>query len=93
MLYSLADGRREKILDDPWIEDFFWSPDTKKATLLGGPSAFAGLGNTLPPGVIPNDFDSQAYVFDLKTRKAEALTRKFAPSIDSACWHPGGRIS
>jgi dipeptidyl aminopeptidase/acylaminoacyl peptidase len=92
VLYSLADGRREKILDDPWIADFCWSPDGKKLLLLGGPSAFSGLGSTLPAAVVPNDFDVQAYVFDLKTRKAEALTRRFAPSIDSACWHPGGSI-
>lgn len=92
VLYSLADGRREKILDDPWIGDFLWSPDSKKLLLLGGASAFSGLGSTLPAGVVPNDFDVQAYVFDLKTRKAETLTRKFAPSVDSACWHPGGNI-
>lgn len=92
VLVSLADGRREKILDDPWIEDFCWSPDSKKLLLLGGPSAFSRLGSTLPAAVVPNDFDVQAYVFDLKTRKAEALTRKFAPSIDSAHWHPGGSI-
>jgi dipeptidyl aminopeptidase/acylaminoacyl peptidase len=92
VLFSLADGRREKILDDPWIEDFSWSPDSKKLLLLGGASAFSGLGSTLPATVVPNDFDVQAYVFDLKTRKAEALTRKFAPSIDSAHWHPGGSI-
>jgi dipeptidyl aminopeptidase/acylaminoacyl peptidase len=92
VLVSLADGRREKILDDPWIEDFRWSPDSKKLLLLGGPSAFSGLGSTLPVAVIPNDFDSQAYIFDLKTRKAEALTRQFAPSIDSAYWHPAGNI-
>jgi dipeptidyl aminopeptidase/acylaminoacyl peptidase len=92
VLYSLADGRREKILDDPWINDFAWSPDSRKLLLLGGASAFSGLGSTLPPGVIPNDYDVQAYVFDLKTRKAEALTRKFAPSIDAAFWHPGGSM-
>jgi dipeptidyl aminopeptidase/acylaminoacyl peptidase len=92
VLVSLADGKRETILDDPWIEDFSWSPDGKKLLLLGGPSAFAGLGSTLPAAVIPNDFDSQAYVFDLKTRKAEALSRRFAPSIDSAFCHTGGSI-
>ena len=68
-LLSLADGRREKILDDPWITDFSWSPDSRKLLLLGGASAFSGLGSTLPAGVVPNDFDVQAYVFDLKTRK------------------------
>ncbi len=92
VLYSLADGRRENILTDPWIEDFLWSPDGKKLLLLGGPSAFAGLGSTLPAGVVANDFDGQAYLFDLKNRKAEALSRMFAPSIGSAFWHPGGSI-
>ncbi len=92
VLYSLADGSREKILDDPWIEDFLWSPDSKKLLLLGGASAFSGLGSTLPAGTVPNDFDIQAYVFDLKTKKAEALSRKFAPSIDSAFWHPNGSV-
>jgi len=91
-LYSLADGRREKILDDPWINDFIWSPDSRKLLLLGGASAFSGLGSTLPAGVIPNDFDVQAYLFDVKTKKAEALTRSFAPSIESAFWHPGGSV-
>ena len=92
MLHYLADGRREKILDDPWIEDFSWSPDSGKLLLLGGASAFSGLGSTLPAGTVPNDFDQQAYVYDLKTKKAEVLSRKFAPSIDSAFWHSGNGI-
>jgi len=92
VLYSLADGLREKILDDPWINDFSWSPDSKKLLLLGGPSAFSGLGSTLPAGVIPSDFDIQAYVFDIKTKKPEVLSLQFAPSIDSAFWHPNGSI-
>ncbi len=92
VLASLADGRRERILDDPWIGDFAWSPDGRKLLLLGGASAFSGLGSTLPAGTIPNDFDVQAYAYDLKTKKAEVLSRKFAPSINSAFWHPNGGI-
>ncbi|MBN2345045.1 MAG: S9 family peptidase [Candidatus Aminicenantes bacterium] len=92
VLYSLAEGRRQQILDDPWIEDFVWSPDSGKLLLLGGASAFSGMGSTLPPEVIPNDFDAQAYVYDLRTKKAEPLSRSFAPSIDSAFWHPNGSI-
>ena len=92
VLHSLADGRREKVLDDPWIQDFSWSPDSRRLLLLGGASAFSGLGSTLPAGVIPNDYDVQAYVFDLRTKKPEALTRNFAPSIQSAFWHPNGSL-
>jgi len=91
-LFSLANGRREKLLADPWIENIVWSPDSQKLLLLGGPSAFSGLGSILPPGVIPNDFDTQAYVFDLKTRQARALTRQFAPSISSAFWHSAAAV-
>jgi dipeptidyl aminopeptidase/acylaminoacyl peptidase len=91
-LFSLADGKREKLVSDPWINDFAWSPDSQKLLLLGGPSAFSGLGSTLPPGVIPNDYDMQAYIFDLKTRQARALTRQFQPSISDVFWHPSGSI-
>ncbi len=92
VLHDLASGRREKLLDDPWIEDFAWAPDSRRLLLLGGPSAFAGLGSTLPKETVPNDFDRQAYAFDLRTRKAEALTRAFAPSIEEAFWHPNGSL-
>ncbi len=92
VLCTLGDGRREKLLDDPWIEDFAWSPDSGKLLLLGGASAFNGLGSTLPPGTVPNDFDAQAYIYDLKARKAEAISRHFAPAIDSAFWHPNGAV-
>ena len=92
VLYTLGDGRREKLLDDPWIEDFAWSPDSGKLLLLGGPSAFSGLGSTLPPATVPNDFDAQAYIYDLKSGKAEAISRQFAPAIESAFWHPNGSV-
>jgi dipeptidyl aminopeptidase/acylaminoacyl peptidase len=91
-LQTLADGRREKVLDDPWITDFAWAPDSRRLLLIGGASAFNGLGSTLPPGVIANDFDGQAYVYDLKTKKAEALTRGFAPAVRSAFWLPSGGL-
>ncbi len=92
VLHDLATGKREKLLDDPWIEDFAWAPDSRRLLLVGGPSAFSGLGSTLAKDTIPNDFDHQAYVFDLRTRKAEALTRAFAPAISEAFWHPNGSL-
>lgn len=93
VLHDLASGKREKLLDDPWIEEFAWAPDSRRLLLIGGPSAFSGLGSTLPKETVPNDFDHQAYVFDLRTRKAETLTRAFAPSIEEAFWHANGSLS
>ena len=92
VLHDLASGKREKLLDDPWIEEFAWAPDSRRLLLLGGPSAFSGLGSTLPKEAAPNDFDRQAYVFDLRTRKPEAISRAFAPSIEEAFWHPNGSL-
>lgn len=91
-LHDLASGKREKLLDDPWIEDFAWAPDSSRLLLVGGPSAFSGLGSTLPQGTPVNDFDRQLYVFDLKTRKAEAVSRAFAPAVDQAFWQAGDTL-
>lgn len=92
VLHDLASGKREKLLDDPWIEDFAWAPDSRRLLLVGGPSAFSGLGSTLPQGTPANDFDRQLYVFDLKTRKAEAVSRAFAPAVDQAFWQAGDTV-
>jgi len=76
------------VLESQWINDIIWSPDSKKWLLLGGASAFDGLGKNLEKDVIPNDYDIQAYIFDLDSKKAEPITKQFDPSIDSAYWSP-----
>jgi len=92
VLHELASGKREKLLDDPWIEDFAWAPDSRRLLLLGGPSAFAGLGSTLPKESAVNDFDHQLYVFDVRTRQAEAVSRAFAPALGEAFWQSGDTV-
>lgn len=64
-----------------------FSPDNGKILLLGGPAVFGNAGINVPDGMTPNDFDSQAYIYDIKTRNVEAVTREFNPSITSAVWH------
>ncbi|NIT52018.1 MAG: SMP-30/gluconolactonase/LRE family protein [candidate division Zixibacteria bacterium] len=48
---------------------------------------FGELGQNIPEGMIPNDYDTQAYLMDLKTRDVTPISREFAPSIQSAIWH------
>ncbi len=75
-----------ELFSDPWINQVLVSADGRRLLLTGGPSAFGGLGNVLPPEVIPNDFDAQAYLFDPETGRTTALSRNFAPSIQRAAW-------
>ncbi len=82
----------EKVLESVWLNSAQFSPDSQQLLLLGGASAFDGLGNTLPKEIIPNDFDIQAYIYDLKTKKTEAISRTFDPSIDKSYWSPAGDV-
>jgi len=63
-----------------------WSPDSKQLLVLGGSTTFGDLGNTLPDNVIPNDYDTQAYIYDIASKNVEAITKDFDPKIDDAKW-------
>jgi len=69
-----------------------WSPDAKKIVVLSGPQAFGGIGLSLPAGVPANSYDVQAFVCDLETKKVEAISKDFNPSISSSNWAGDGNI-
>jgi dipeptidyl aminopeptidase/acylaminoacyl peptidase/thiol-disulfide isomerase/thioredoxin len=90
---DVASGKREQLWKGPWINGALWSPDGDKILVLGGPSAFGEVGVNLPKGVIPNEYDTQAYLFDPQSRSAESITVDFDPSIQAAFWpKPGNYI-
>jgi len=94
-LYSLdlATLAEELIWKGNWFASAQWSPNGKKLLILGGPSTFGEVGVNVPKGFVPNDYDIQAYLFDLAAKTAEPLTRDFAPSISRAFWpEPGEAI-
>lgn len=91
-LLDLNTLEMKKLIEDPWINRGIWSPDGKNILFLGGPSAFNGAGNILPRGRIPNEYDNQAYIYNLETGEVKAITRNFYPSINSAVWVPDGNI-
>lgn len=89
-LLNLADFSVDTLWEGGWLNSAQWSPDGKQLLLTGGPSLFGEIGRNVPEGIIPNDYDTQAYLFDLATRKATPLTRDFDPSINDARWDKAG---
>lgn len=69
-----------------------FSPDGKKLLISGGPSAFGKAGENIGKNQLPNQYDVQLYIYDLATRKADPISRRFNPSIDHAIWHTNGNI-
>lgn len=91
-IVDLRTFTRRRLLESFWIQSLSWAPDSRRLLLLGGASAFDGLGRNLPDGVEANDFDVQAYVYHVASGKAEAISRRFAPSIEEAVWLDDGQV-
>jgi dipeptidyl aminopeptidase/acylaminoacyl peptidase len=83
---NLESLRAEKIWTGSWFRVAQWNPSGTKLLVLGGPSTFGAIGMNVPDGMIPNDYDTQAYLFDPATDKVEPISKDFDPAIDSAQW-------
>ena len=84
-------------LDTIWKDKLYggscqYSPDGTQLLVSGGPETFGSLGVKVSEGRIPNSYDTQLYLFDLKTGKAEPLTRNFDPAAGMAHWAQDGKI-
>lgn len=77
----------DTILKNKYSGSVSYSPDGKKLLVTGGPLLFGNIGNNVTNGKTPNDYDTQAYIYDLKNRKVEAISLKFKPSINQAVWN------
>lgn len=71
-----------------WGASASFSPDGKMLLATGGSSAFDGAGENIPQGTIPNNYDTQAYIYDLTNRSVKCITLDFNPSVSSVFWHP-----
>ncbi|HER43591.1 MAG TPA: hypothetical protein ENO08_03940, partial [Candidatus Eisenbacteria bacterium] len=86
VLLDRTTGTSESLFTGAWVRSAAWSPDGEKILILAGPSTFGDIGKKVPDGAIPNDYDTQAYLFDPGTKEIEAISRDFDPSIDQAFW-------
>ena len=88
---NLKTLKSKKILQsNAWLNGISYSPDGKKLLFLGGATLFGKIGvhESLGKNQVPNAYDTQAYIYDLKTKKAQAISKNFQPSIFSGFWHP-----
>ncbi len=79
-------------LDTLWVDELNsvsarFSPEGDQLLCTGSPSAFNGMGENVPEGMIPNNYDTQAYIYDLSTQQVTPFTKNFAPSVSSATWN------
>lgn len=66
-----------------------YSPDGKQLLLTASPEAFGGIGKNCGNHPIANDFDTQAFIMDLATRKIQPITKDFNPTVSPLQWNRG----
>ncbi|MFW6131675.1 MAG: S9 family peptidase [Candidatus Aminicenantaceae bacterium] len=88
-LYSLElPSLKTKLLwKGKWFQHSEWGPEGKRLLMLGGPSMFGKIGVNISKKKIPNEYDTQAYIFDPDTRKVNPITKNFSPTINQAFWN------
>ncbi|MHB8056191.1 MAG: S9 family peptidase, partial [Candidatus Aminicenantales bacterium] len=89
---DLSTLKEDLLWKGSWFNEAQFSPDGKNILILGGPSAFGDIGVNVSPGRIPNNSDVHAYLFNLKDRRVQPITRDFNPSIDRAFWAGDGKV-
>lgn len=90
-LLRLGDMSTELLFTTGWGGSAQFSPDGTKLLVTGSPVMFGDTGANVPEGMIPNDYDTQAYIYDLASKAVEPISRDFDPAIDEALWHKSGR--
>ena len=63
-----------------------YAPDGNRLLVTGSPVMFGQTGIDVSGDKIPNDYDTQAYIYDLQTGEVEPLTLDFNPAINEAVW-------
>lgn len=74
-----------------WMASAQYSPDGKKILATGSPALFGDAGVNVPDGMIANDYDTQAFIFDPETKEVDAITHDFNPTVRSVFWPRSGR--
>ncbi len=85
-MLDLMTMKLDSLWTSRWYGSVQWSPDGARLLVTGAPSLFGDIGVNVSNGKIPNDYDRQAYLYDLATKKIEPITRNFNPTVNQAFW-------
>lgn len=64
-----------------------YSPDGKLWLVSGSPALFGTKGINVPKGRIPNDYDTQLFLYTPESGNTAAITRNFDPKVLSSQWN------
>jgi len=92
VVLDMVSMKSDTLWEGEWLNDAQWSPDGKNLLLLGGPSMFGEVGRNVLEGKIPNEHDTQAYLFEISNKEVTPITKQFKPSIEEAIWRGKGRL-
>lgn len=73
--------------NQPFVYRASFSPDAKKALIMGAGEAFNGIGLNIAQGQISNSYNNLAFIMDLNTKQVEPITKNFNPSINNCSWN------
>ena len=69
-----------------------FSPDDAQLVISGAADAFGKIGVNIAKGQIVNGYDTQLYIYDLKSKNVTPITKDFNPSVSNYVWHKDGNI-
>ena len=69
-----------------------FSPDDSKLLISSSADAFGKIGVNIAKGQIVNGYDTQLFIYDLKTKAVTPITRDFNPNVTNYVWHKNGNI-
>ncbi len=86
MEINLKDFTVDTLWNDPFGGSAQYSPDGKSLLVTGSATMFDGAGRNLPKKMIANDYDTEAYIFNLDTKDVNCISKDFDPNIERVIW-------
>jgi len=82
-IQDLETKKTKKVFSSYFTSWVKWLNNTK-LLVAGGPSAFDKIGSNIPDNKIPNDYDTQVFIYNLLDNSVKPITKNFKPSINYA---------
>jgi dipeptidyl aminopeptidase/acylaminoacyl peptidase len=76
----------DTIRNDFFSGSFSYAPDGEHLLVTGSPLLFGVTGVNVTGEVIPNDYDTQAYIYNITTGDVNPITFNFNPSVIQGKW-------